>query len=81
MAIRSFTLGDYYVRCHRTGFKVLRSECAREWNGLLVRRDSFETRHPQDFVRGRPEDSAGEDQTGDPVVTFLATNEVKSTDL
>ena len=44
--------GDFYRICDRTGFKVRASETAKEWNGLIVRDQSYETRHPQDFVRG-----------------------------
>ena len=30
---------DYRVICDRTGKKLYRSECVREWNGLLVWKD------------------------------------------
>lgn len=45
--------GDHWVLCDRSGRKVRSSETAREWNGLRVHVSEFETRHPQDFVRGR----------------------------
>lgn len=50
---------DFYRRndfnriCDRTGFKVKASNTRKEWNGLIVRAESWEPRHPQDFVRGR----------------------------
>lgn len=44
--------GDWNVICDRCGFKFKRSECRYEWNGLLVCKDDWEPRHPQDFVRG-----------------------------
>ncbi len=47
--------GDYYVTCDRTGFKILASQARKEWTGSLVRRQSWEARHPQDFVRSKPD--------------------------
>lgn len=44
--------GDYNVVCDWTGRKYKRSQCRRTWDGHLVRRESWEQRHPQDFVRG-----------------------------
>jgi hypothetical protein len=50
--------GDYNVIDDRTGRKVKRSECRLEWNGALVHKDEWEARHPQDFVRGIPDDQS-----------------------
>ncbi len=50
--------GDWWTICDRTGFQVYASDTVQEWNGLRVRRQSYEERHPQDFVRG-----IGDDQT------------------
>jgi len=36
----------------RNGFKYKSTEMRREWNHSLVHTSEFETRHPQDFVRG-----------------------------
>lgn len=44
--------GDFYRICERTGFKVYASETRKEWTGRFVRRESYERRQPQDFVRG-----------------------------
>ena len=30
----------------------------KEWNGLRVCKDCFETRHPQEFVRGKQDDQS-----------------------
>jgi len=32
--------------CQRTGFNVRPEDLVREWTGLLVRRSSFEPKHP-----------------------------------
>lgn len=50
--------GEFYRECDRTGFKVKASHTQREWNGLIVRRDSWEPRHPQDYLRARPDHPA-----------------------
>ena len=44
-----------YEICDRTGFKVPAGTLRKEWNGLMVRPESWEPRHPQDFVRGHTE--------------------------
>lgn len=44
--------GDHLIVCDRSGMIVPRSQARREWNGLLVRKESWEQRHPQEYVRG-----------------------------
>ena len=48
-----------YVICERTGYRVRPGELRTEWNGVQVRPESFEYRHPQDFVRGTSENQKG----------------------
>lgn len=50
---RGARIGDYKAVCDRTGFKVYASECRYEWNGLFVRKKSWEIRQPQDFVKAK----------------------------
>lgn len=45
--------GDFWRIDDRTGSKVRSSDTVKQWDGLIVHRDEFEERHPQDFVRGR----------------------------
>lgn len=40
--------GDHMIICDRSGEKCLRSEAVKEWNGLLVKREYAEKRHPLD---------------------------------
>lgn len=47
--------GSNYVICDRTGFKIRVEDARREWNGQLVHKSVFERRHPQDFVRAKPD--------------------------
>lgn len=76
-----FVPGDHFVRCDRTGFKVLASKAKKEWTGLIVRDESWEERHPQDFLRGRPDRQAVQDPRSDIEPYFLSANEVKADDL
>jgi len=47
--------GDNNLIDDRTGFSIKASDSRKEWNGLVVHKDQWEERHPQDFVRGRKE--------------------------
>jgi hypothetical protein len=70
-----------YEICDRTGFRVLRGTLKKQWDGLMVRPESWEPRHPQDFVRARPEHSKGSPRPEQPD-TFLAdTSPVDPDDL
>ena len=73
--------GDHAVICDRTGFRVYASQAKREWNGLLVREQSWEPRHPQDTIRGVPERSRVTDPRPRQANRFLGTNEVTRDDL
>jgi len=44
--------GAHNVICDRSGFKVKSTDVRKEWNHSVVRREDYEARHPQDFVRG-----------------------------
>ena len=44
--------GSFYRVCERTGIAVRADRTQREWQGLIVRKEVFEPRQPQDFVRG-----------------------------
>ena len=55
MARSKYIPGDFWRIDDRSGFKVRSSDTAQEWTGLIVRKKDWEPRHPQDFVRGRPD--------------------------
>ena len=51
--------GKWNVICQRCGVKYKNDEVEREWTGLLVCKvKCFDTRHPQDFVRSKPDDTS-----------------------
>lgn len=53
------TVPSNYEICQRSGFKVKPENLVRQWDGLWVRKDLRERRHPQDFVRPVPEHVRG----------------------
>ena len=48
----SLTLGDYNAICDKCGMKRKASTLSRDWQGLRLCPQCFDTRNPQDFVRG-----------------------------
>lgn len=48
-----YRAGDWNLICDVCGFKIKASDSLHRWDGMIVCRDDFEVRHPQDFVRGR----------------------------
>jgi len=73
--------GDHHVIDDRTGFKVLRSECRKEWNGLLVRKESWDKRHPQDNVRPKHDSQSVPDVRPETTDVFLEPGDVGVDDL
>lgn len=73
--------GDFNRICDRSGFKVKASETMRTWDGLIVRKEDWEPRHPQDFVRGRKDHQNVPHARPEATDTFLNPNEVNPGDL
>ena len=54
-------MSNYYLRgawnavCDLCGREYKSTELQRNWKGQMVCSADYETRHPQDFVRGVPE--------------------------
>lgn len=47
-----YNSGDWNAICDACGRHVKASELRRRWDGFMVCSRDWETRHPQDFVRG-----------------------------
>jgi hypothetical protein len=56
MRPKGYTPGDYLATCYRCGFVRLASLMRKHWQGYWVCPDHWEERHPQDFVRGVPDE-------------------------
>jgi hypothetical protein len=48
-----FEAGQWNVICDRCGFQFKSRELRAEWTGLRVCGGCHDTRHPQDFVKGK----------------------------
>jgi len=73
-----------YLICDLTGFRVSVDEgLHKTWDGLMVRRESYYSRHPQDFVRGRSDDQRGSPrpEQDDRFISDLYPNGVSASDL
>jgi hypothetical protein len=67
--------GDFWRICEVCGFKCRASETSKRWDGLIVCREDFETRHPQDFVRGRKDRQNVPDPRPEPPDVFIGPTE------
>lgn len=64
--------GSFYRVCDRSGFVVRAERTRKEWNGLIVRDQSWEIRQPQDFVKGVRDDQTVPEARPKPAVyTFV----------
>ena len=70
------------VICQRCGFERYNHECAMEWTGLFVCKDTcWDARHPQDYVRGVPDDQTVPIARPEAADVFLTDNQVQPEDL
>jgi hypothetical protein len=67
--------------CDRTGFKVRHDTLRREWTGLMVRPESYDKRHPQDFVRGVPDKQSFPNPRPRPADVFVSPGDITADDL
>lgn len=54
----SYVKGEHKVSCQRCFKEVLSSKARKEWTGLIICKSCWEPRHPQDFVRARPDNQS-----------------------
>ena len=73
--------GDFNIIDERSGSKIKRSDARKEWNNRIVHKDSFELRHPMDFLRVRPYHQAAPDTRTESADGFLGVNQVQANDL
>ena len=55
-----FKSGNHWVVCDVCGFDYRSSDMRKRWDGLVVCKEDFELRHPQDFVRARQDKIAAQ---------------------
>lgn len=81
MSAEGYIAGDPWVICDVCGFKYRMSDTKKRWDNLRVCHADFETRHPQDFVRGRMDRQRVVDARPQPVDVFIAPGDVTVDDL
>jgi len=54
----TYKKGDWNAVCDRCGFEFKASELQKTWDGLMVCKEDFELRHPQDSLRVKPDRQA-----------------------
>ena len=58
MSLQGFLNGDWNAACFRCGQKRKASELRKQWQGYYVCPEHWEPRHPQDFVKGIPDNES-----------------------
>jgi hypothetical protein len=81
MSQDEFRKGDNNVICDVCGFKLKASQLRKRWDGLMVCEKDWESRHPQDYVRGRRDNQTPSIVRSEPDDKFLTANEVTVDDL
>lgn len=79
MADNYYKSGAWNVICQVCGFKYKNEEVQRRWDGLLVCKDDFETRHPSDFLKPHKEKIGVPYTAPEPTDTFITVTYVAST--
>lgn len=81
MSASGYVAGDFWRICDRCGFKYRASQTQKTWDGLWVCRADFETRHPQDFVRGRKDIQNVPEPRPESADVFIGPTEAIQTEL
>lgn len=68
---RKARMGDFLRVCDRTGFTRYASETTKEWDQTIVWDRVYETRQPQDLLRGFPDDGSVKDPRPPGIATFI----------
>ena len=71
MATDGYRPGSFKRDCEVCGFTYYAEDTFKRWDGLIVCEADFETRHPQDFVRGRVDHQSVPDARPPPPERFV----------
>lgn len=77
----TYIAGDHYRICDVCGFKMRASETRKRWDGVIVCEADWEPRHPQDYVKARPDRQRVAQPRPEPPDVFLNPNDVTGDDL
>jgi len=76
MPTTTFKKGDWVSICDRCGKKFHASQLKKDWQGLYLCKDDWETRQPQDFLRGVKDDPSVAWTRPEQPDTFIFNNTV-----
>lgn len=62
--------------CDRCGFEYPLNQLRKEWTGLRVCSADYDRRHPQEFVRGVPDNQTLHDPRPEPAPIFVVITPV-----
>lgn len=63
--------GEWNVLCMVCGFRFPASKIKHRWDGVLVCKECWEQRHPQELIRLAPEDMSVPFSNPEPEYTFV----------
>ena len=81
MSHEGYHPGDFYRICDVCGFKKRASETSKRWDGLMVCREDWEPRHPQDNVRAKHDRMIVPQPRPEPPDRFLEPGDITASDL
>jgi hypothetical protein len=67
-----YVAGDFWRICDACGFQYRSSETRKRWDGAWVCIPDWESRHPQDHVRGRGDRQRVPEPRPEPADVFVA---------
>jgi hypothetical protein len=67
--------------CQQSGFRVPPRQLSRQWNGILARREDYDDRHPQEFLKGAPERRGVPVPRPEQADAFISAGDVTAADL
>ena len=73
--------GDSYAICAVCGFRFYHSQLKKDWRGLLVCKEDFEQRHPQELISVKKERISVSDPRPEGQPVFLEPGDVTPDDL
>ena len=78
---RTYRSGEWLLICDSCGSVIYASESYHRWDGMIVCRQDFEHRHPQDMLRGVADRQVVPFSRPEPADDFLGENEVTAASL
>lgn len=66
-----FKDGDWNSVCQQCGKKFKFSKLKKQWDGILACPKCYDYRHPQEFVRSKPDKQNVPDTVVEPTDTFI----------